>query len=145
MDYKKYVYDLMHPQNKVPHGIIPYGSEITGKQYKHVRIGTSDITMGREEVLSLIFDTGNGWLERLGKISSKASIIFELARSITDLVAGSPVETITILSVQYEVMAKDHNGNYYYYTHCYHIQYLCYDSGGHLVSANSDYYQSIGG
>lgn len=145
MDYKKYVHDLTHPQNKVTHGIIPYGSEITGKQFKHVRIGDAEISMGREEVLSLIFDPGNAWLSSLGPIGATASVIAEIARDITSLVAGSSVDSITILSVQYEVMAKDHLGNYYYYTHCYHIQYLCYDSGGHLVTASSDYYQSIGG
>lgn len=60
INYKKYIFDLLHPQNTVPHAsnqpvITPYGSEITGSQYKHVRIADAIVELNTEDMAALGF------------------------------------------------------------------------------------------
>lgn len=120
--------------------IIPYGSDITNPNFKHVYLGSpGTVTYYRSDFDRISTATGlaaalanllpGPWASILGV----ASILFN---------GGNMPYKFTVTTKSYQIHYVYDNS---YFTHCYHQIVREYNESGRLTRSYTDYYQSVGG
>ena len=145
VDYNLFL-NLYQDQNRHDSVIVPFGSEITGSQYKHVLVGYSNqCRMTIQDIKNcktaaqLAYKISSAFQNAPAMVASKLAE-FLLNASLSTWNANC--DTVILKSATYEVLFAWNNA---YYTHCYHQTIEEYDHRGKLISTTMDYYQSIGG
>ncbi len=140
-DYESF-YNLYRIQN-IP-SVSPFGSEITGSQFKHVYVGNAGTTQISVAALESCKDAATLASIILPFINQPAAAVSSLAVFIFDkMTSGLAIgcDTIKISADTHEVhFVADNN----YYMHCYH-QTVCECKGNTVLRSETDYYQAIGG
>lgn len=120
--------------------IIPYGSDITNPNFKHVYLGSpGTITYYRSDFDRISTVTGlaavlaNSLPGPWASIFGVASIIFN---------GGNMPYKFTVTTTSYQIHYVYDNS---YFTHCYHQTVREYNESGSLTRSYTDYYQSVGG
>ena len=140
-DYESF-YNLYRIQN-VP-SIVPFGSEITGSQFKHVYVGNAGTTQISVAVLEGYKDVATLASIILPFINQPAAAVSSLAVFILDKMTSglaTGCDTVKISADTYEVHFVADNS---YYIHCYH-QTVSECKGNTVLRSETDYYQAIGG
>lgn len=130
-------------ESTINNGIMAYGADITGNQYRHRYVGSTSAIYENNSLDVFVGGTvANIAAQLIKDLSIEASIAISLASNIYSL--GSALSNYSKLEVNshlYEVLRSYDNT---YYTHCYHCTFYMYDSGNHLIKSGVEYYQVIG-
>lgn len=122
------------------------GSEVTGSQFKHRRVGQSATdTVYASDLRKCKKASDIAGILAVGWGNTPAAVISATASFIFDQMLQSmsaDCYKVTMSSTMYEVLFVHDNS---YYTHCYHQTINEYRSNGSLIRSEMDYYQAIGG
>lgn len=119
------------------------GKDITGSQYKHVKLGTVSTTFNNSTI-DQIKVNGVAFIIStiIGVLNTPAGITAGLASYLYSTVLALSPAKMVISQDSYEVRFSYDNQ---YYIHCYHQTCRSYDASGKNIDTTTYYYQAIGG
>lgn len=119
------------------------GKDITGSQYKHVKLGSTSSTINNSTIDQIKVNGVTFLVSTLiGLLNTPAGVAAGLASYIYSSILSLSPAKMVISQTSYEVRFTYDNE---YYIHCYHQTCKSYDASGKLIDTTTYYNQAIGG